>query len=367
MARLESAPWQAPVNQSEEENQNHAPSVSVVVLNFNGAPWLDRCLSSLRNQTIFGRLEVIVADNNSPDRSDLLAQKLVAGWRRARVIQHGVNLGFCEGNNRAAAHARGEFLFFLNNDTWLEPDCMERLLVTVESSNSQAGTPLMLDYEDDSIQSSGGAGFDIFGLMSLAPRRPTPGEIFVVGGCSYLIERELFNRLGGFDPVFYMYADEYDLSWRLWAAGGRAILVPGARLHHRGAAAVNPVGGGKVIELRTSDSKRFYTNRNCLLLLLKNCQHILLLMVPLQVALLLAEGLVGMLLLRRWSFFKKAYLDAIFACWRLRPHVKAERRRLAALRKRSDWAMLRFFRLRLNRWEEVRNVQRHGLPKVSPK
>jgi GT2 family glycosyltransferase len=354
------------VNQSHEDSQDNCPLISVVVLNFNGASWLERCLKSLRAQTAFGRLEVIVADNNSPDRSDVLAQKLIAGWPHARMIQHGANLGFCEGNNRAAAQASGRFLFFLNNDTWLEPECMGRLISAVESAGVQAATPLMLNYEDDTIQSSGGAGFDMFGLMSLAPCRPEFGEVFVVGGCSYLIERELFSRLGGFDSAFYMYADEYDLSWRLWAAGGRAILVPEARLHHRGAAAVNPAGGGKLIELRTSDTKRFYTNRNCLMVLLKNCQHILLLMVPLQMALLLAEGCIGALLLRRWSFFKTAYLDAMLACWKSRGHIIDERRRLAKLRKRSDWAMLRFFRLRLNRWDEFLNVRRHGLPKVSP-
>jgi GT2 family glycosyltransferase len=351
--------------QSRPETAPDVPTISVIVLNYNGAPWLERCLASLHNQTIFGRLEVIVADNASPDQSDRLARALMGGWPNARVIQHGANLGFCEGNNRAAAVASGRYLFFLNNDTWLEPDCMERLLETVQTWGANAGTPLMLNYDEDSVQSSGGGGFDIFGLMSLARPQTRPREIFVVGGCSYLIERELFERLGGFDPVFYMYADEYDLSWRLWVAGGRAIVVPAARLHHRGAAGVNPTGGSRIVEIRTSDTKRFYTNRNCLLVLLKNSQGPLLLLIPLQLLLLLTEGLMGALLLRRWSFFRKAYLGAIGACWQLRGHVRAERVRLSRLRRRSDWRMLRFLRLRLNRWEEFINLRRHGLPKVA--
>jgi hypothetical protein len=88
-------------------------------------------------------------------------------------------------------------------------------------------------------------------------------------------------------------------------------------------------------------------------------------MVPLQVFLLLVEGVVGMILLRRWSFFRKAYLGAILACWQLRSHVSAERKRLASLRQRSDWWMLRFFRWRFNRWEEFLRFRRHGLPQVS--
>ena len=308
---------------------------------------------------------MIVADNASPDGSDRLASEFMSSWSNKLVIQHGSNLGFCAGNNRAAEQANGSYLFFLNNDTWLEPSCLETLITTVQQRGAQAGTPLMLNYEDDSIQSSGGAGFDIFGLMSLERPHTAVREIFVVGGCSYLIQRELFERLNGFDEMFFMYADEYDLSWRLWLSGGVALSVPGARLHHRGAASVNPVGGGKTLEVRTSDSKRFYTNRNCLLLLLKNCQHVLLLLVPLQLLLLAAEAAASLVLVRRWSFIQKAYIRAVLGCWELRRHVFAERQRNRALRRRSDWRMLRFFRLRLNRWDEFLNLRRHGLPKVT--
>ncbi|MGH7968154.1 MAG: glycosyltransferase family 2 protein, partial [Limisphaerales bacterium] len=138
------------------------------MLNFNGTPWLEKCFRSLRSQTVFDQLELILADNNSPDGSARLAERLLCDWPKAKVMQHGQNLGFCEGNNRAAREARGDYLFFLNNDTWLEEDCLEKLVARVEQMEAQAGTPLMLNYEDSSVQSAGGQGFDIFGLMSLA-------------------------------------------------------------------------------------------------------------------------------------------------------------------------------------------------------
>ena len=341
------------------------PQISVIVLNYNGARWLERCLGSLREQTVFSRLEIIVADNNSPDGSAQLAAEIMRGWVYGKVIQHGENLGFCEGNNRAATQARGEWLFFLNNDTWLEADCLEKLVAEVARMGAQAGTPLMLNYDDDSVQSSGGAGFDIFGLMSLEKPHSKPKTVFVAGGCSYLIRRDWFENLGGFDPVFYMYADEYDLSWRAWVAGARIVSVPAARIHHRGAAGVNPMGGEKIMELRTSDSKRFFSNRNCLLLLLKNCQHLLLLLVPLQLSLLALEACVGGLMVRRWSFVKRAYLDVFWECWRLRYHVLDERKRMKQLRQHSDWWMIRFFRLRLNRWDDLQLIRHHGIPKIA--
>jgi len=353
------------VNHPQPAGGADSPLVTIIVLNYNGAPWLERCLQTIGSQTIFEQLEVIIADNASPDKSDLLAVELMKGWTNGRVIQHGANLGFCEGNDRAAEHAHGQYLFFLNNDTWMEPDCLEKLISRVEAMDAQAGTPMMLNYEDDSVQSAGGEGFDVFGLMSLARPHPNAREIFVVGGCSYLIRRELFQKLGGFDPVFYMYADEYDLSWRVWISGARAVVVPESRVHHRGAASVNPAGGGKVLELRTSDTKRFYTNRNNLLVLLKNCQNVLLLMVPLQVLLLGFEGCVGLVMFRRWSFVRRAYLQAFAECWKLRGHIRAERRRVKSYRRRSDWQMLRFFCWPLNRWQELQNLRRYGLPKVT--
>jgi GT2 family glycosyltransferase len=164
-----------------------------------------------------------------------------------------------------------------------------------------------------------------------------------------------------------MYADEYDLCWRAWVAGGKVILAASARLHHRGSAAVNPEGGERQVENRTSDTKRFYANRNDLLVLLKNCQHLLLLLVPLQVGLLVVEALGMSLLVRRWSFIRRAYLEALFDCWRLRSHILAERRRIREFRRRGDFWMLRFLQPRLNRWREFRRCRRFGMPKVDSK
>ena len=220
------------------------PLVSVIVLNYNGARWLEGCIKSLRNQTILSQLEVIVADNVSTDGSQRLAKQLIEGWPGARFIQHDQNLGYCEGNNRAAEAARGECLLFLNNDTWLEPNCLEVLLAEVRKTGAAAAGPLILNYEDESFQSLGAFGFDVFGLASTRLPSAQTREVLMPEGCAYLIRRDLFQQLGGFDREFFMFADEFDLSWRVWISGHRAIVVPAARLHHRGAAQVNPAGGG---------------------------------------------------------------------------------------------------------------------------
>jgi len=344
-----------------------APRISVVVLNYNGAAWLDRCLTSLGAQTMAGQIEVIVADNGSGDSSDLLATDLMRGRPDWRVLRHRQNLGYCAGNNQAAYLARGEYLLFLNTDTWLEPDCLERVVEEVQAAGAVAATPLVMEYRDDTLQSSGERGFDLFGLPCGPAVWSGQQEILIANGPALFVDAVWFRELGGFDPEFFMYADEYDLCWRVWLAGGRVVLAPSARLHHRGSASVNPSGGDMMVENRTSDTKRYYANRNDLLVLLKNCQHLLLLLIPLQLALLAVEAMAMTLVVRRWSFLRRAYWEAIRDCWRMRGHIRAERQRVRQFRRRGDLWMLRFLQPHLNRWREFRRFRRYGVPKVDSK
>ncbi|EEF60304.1 glycosyltransferase family 2 protein [Pedosphaera parvula] len=345
--------------------ESKQPRISVVILNYNGAKWLQRCLASLQKQTIFSQIEVIVADNLSSDGSDALAEKLLKDWPNGHFLQNGSNLGFCEGNNRGAKLATGKYIFFLNNDTWLEPDCLEILLCETEKHQAGASMPLVLDYEDNTFQALGAAGFDIFGLPSARFYHADTREVLMAEGCSYLIERNLFYGVGQFDSEFFMFADEYDLSWRVWIAGRSVLAVTPARLHHRGMAHVNPQGGGEVVEFRTSDTKRFYATRNNLILLLKNAHNLLLLLVPLQVMLLTLEAMVLLLLTRRWSFVRRSFFSALADCWRLRDYIAARRREINGFRKRSDFQMLRFLSWRWNRFYELQRLRRYGLPKVT--
>jgi hypothetical protein len=73
------------------------------------------------------------------------------------------------------------------------------------------------------------------------------------------------------------------------------------------------------------------------------------------------------LIVRRLSYFRRAGLYALRDCWRMRRHLRSERKRIASFRKRSEFWMLRFLRLRLNRWDEVKRVFKFGLPRVDKK
>lgn len=337
--------------------------VSVILLCYNSRAWLPRCLESLRAQTIFPQIETIILDNASPDGSESLARELTRNWAHARVIQTGENLGF-SANNRGAEVATGPFLYLLNPDTWLEPDCLEQFVAAVDRERAEAAGGTILEYEDNTVQARGSHGFDIFGNPVSPGGGRSPQVLFCIAGF-FFIRRDAFLRLGMLDEKFFMYGEEMDLSWRIWISGGRIIYVPSARCHHRGAVAVNPAGGTKAVENRTSAQKRFLANRNFLLVIAKNCQHLLLSLLVPCAGLIVAEGVVTLLATRRWSAFKAGCLDAFLGFWRLHPHILQERRRIRALRRRGDLWMLRFLRFGFGRQEEVAKILRGGFPKFN--
>src|SRR6185436_4940576 len=126
-------------------------------------------------------------DNKSSDGSDQFAAQWLERTGRGRVVQNGANLFYTGANNNGAAVATGKYLLFLNNDTWLEPDCLEKLFDGVEAANADSASPLVLNYDDQSFQNIGGAGFDWFGIGYSEPFALEPKEIFCSPGCSLLI------------------------------------------------------------------------------------------------------------------------------------------------------------------------------------
>ena len=346
---------------------NNNPLLSIVVLNCNGANWLPKCFETILAQTIIGQIETIMVDNNSSDNSVVVAREWFAKFPCAAIVRNTDNLGFCEGNNSGARAARGRWLLFLNNDTWMEPDCMEKLIAGTEQAGAAASTPLVLNYPDNSFQDFGFYGFDLFGLPSGSTEATHTREIFIAGGCSYLIRTDVFNQVGMFDSEYFIYSDDTDLSWRVWIAGYKVAGIYEARLHHRGAAGVNPSGGIETVEFRTTDRKRFLTNRNSILTLIKDGRFILLLPIIPLIGLLFIESLAGAVILRRLSFARASFWSVLADCWRLRGHVLQERKKVAAFRKRSDFWMLRFFKLRPNRWFEVTRLFKFGPPRVDAK
>jgi GT2 family glycosyltransferase len=330
--------------------------VSVVVVNYDCKRWLDRFFPSLRAQTIFNRTEVIMVDNSSRDGSAEICEKEMTSWPNGVFLPTGGNYGFGGGSNRGAKIARGKYLFFLNPDVWLEPNCLEELARQAEDREINVAGPLVLDYDSDNIQVMGASGFDLFGGM--IPARPGGkcDRLFAIG-TFFFIERGLFQKLEGFDEELFLYNEEMDLSWRAWIAGEPVTLISSAHIHHQGASS-----GERAVENRTNETKRYFANRNQLLVILKNARCLLLLMALSQAVLIGTEAIIGTCLARRPSFLYHALLKPLADCWRLRRHIREQRRKNRSIRQHGDgWILRHFFRLGFGRWADVERLLKFGV------
>ncbi len=212
------------------------PLFSVIVLNWNGAGILPRCLEALAQQT-FTDYEVLVVDNASTDGS---ADELEIKWPGVKVMHNPSNLGFAEGNNRGARDANGCWLAFLNNDAFPQPGWLAALADAIArrppgsffaSLLVQEHDPAIIQDAGDVMHASGyawpsGSGQSVTGLSDELI------EIFSACAAAAVYERKAFLAVGGFDETFGSHLEDVDLGFRLRLAGGRGWLAPGAVVAH---------------------------------------------------------------------------------------------------------------------------------------
>ncbi|WP_026370228.1 glycosyltransferase [Kallotenue papyrolyticum] len=216
------------------------PSVSVVVVNFNGRQHLEACFTSLLRQNYpADRLELILVDNASQDDSlAVMAERFPS----VRVLANQRNLGFAPAVNQGAAAARGQYLALLNNDAYADPNwlrCMVEALQRHRPRGVACVGATMLDWHGQRIDFIGG-GVNFYGhgdqfYHQLPAEAVTPREqeiLFACGG-AMLVDRQVFLEVGGFDPDYFAYFEDVDFGWRLWLFGHRVLFVPEAVVYHR--------------------------------------------------------------------------------------------------------------------------------------
>src|SRR5437868_4668092 len=107
---------------------NKKPLVSIIILNYNGKKWLEKCLPSWKKVT-YPEVEVIVVNNGSSDDSAEFVKKK---FPEVRLLDIQPNRGFAGGNNYGVKKAKGKYVLILNNDTTVMPDILDPLVDTME-------------------------------------------------------------------------------------------------------------------------------------------------------------------------------------------------------------------------------------------
>jgi GT2 family glycosyltransferase len=213
------------------------PSVSIVVLNWNGRGHLTACLESLLALDYpVSRLQILLCDNGSTDGSVEFVRER---FPSVTVVPLDHNYGFAEGNNRAAQVATGEWVGFLNNDMWVEPPWLKNMVEPLADMPGVACVASrIMNWDGSAIDFiGGGISFHGHGYQidqgSRTSVHDKPRRLLFACGGAMLIKRGLFLEIGGFDPGFFAFFEDVDLGWRLNLLGHDVWYTPAATAYHR--------------------------------------------------------------------------------------------------------------------------------------
>ncbi len=226
------------------------PLLSIIIVNFNGQEFLPKLLVSLEVELsrVDFSTEVLMVDNASEDASIALVEMR---FPRAKIVRLAQNVGFARAANAGAKESRGQFLLFLNNDVEIIPGCLASLVNFLQQNSEYALVAPAVLNPDLSFQLSFGRDLGLiseFFLKYLASpwysfwyrvrKEKLERDIDWASGVGFMVRRECFFRVNGFDERFFLYVEDADLGLRLRQQGYKLRYFPRARLtHFRGAVA----------------------------------------------------------------------------------------------------------------------------------
>ena len=242
----------APGTMHSAKNQGastETPELSIIVVSYGTRDMTIECLGSVVRQTQSTSYEVLVVDNASADGS---AEAIARRFPTFHVMAQKENLGFAAANNLAAYAAKGRYLLLLNPDTVVLDRAIDRLHEFAIANSSCRIFGGRTVFADGSLNPGSCWGritlWTLFcfavGLTSLKRSRvfnsegyggwgrDTIRQVHTISGCFFLIDRQLWQELNGFDPLFFMYGEEADLCERASKLGAKPSITPAATIIH---------------------------------------------------------------------------------------------------------------------------------------
>jgi GT2 family glycosyltransferase len=247
------------------------PVVSIVILNYNGKQFLDRCLTSLLNQT-FSAFELLFIDNASTDGSIDYIKKRFGNDPRLKIIKNAVNYGPIEGNNigMRLASKSSQYLLLLNNDTeltqnWLS--CMINAFELDSKIGAACSKQMMMD-DPKRLQGFGSfidqCGFNYQLGENEVDRGQYSGdtiEIFAGGTTALFVRAGLLRKIGLLDSSYVHGFDDVDFCWRVKLSGHKVVCVSKCVMYHKVAGTTHKVNLKNVL---------FHREKNRIMTAVKN-------------------------------------------------------------------------------------------------
>ena len=254
--------------------------IGIFILNYNGIYWLKRNLDNIVKHSL--NIPIYVIDNNSSDDS---LKYLKKKFPTINVHINTKNLGFAKGYNQILLKEKKiKYFIIINNDIEVTENWIEPLLQTIQKENASIVQPKIKALKKSSqnkyiatnkFDYAGAAGgfLDFLGFpfcrgRILKETEIDKGqyndtiEIFWASGCCFIIESELFHKLNGFDQDLFMHQEEIDLCWRAKGINKKIYYCAESTVYH--------ANGGTLSH--TSPIKKYFNHRNNLLIIVKNHQ-----------------------------------------------------------------------------------------------
>lgn len=208
--------------------------VFTVIVTYNGMKWIDECLKSIINQS-----EVIVIDNNSTD--DTLSY-ITANFPTVIVLPQTENIGFGLANNKGIDYAiknGADAVFLLNQDAFAQIDCIANLKKS-STGNPEYGiiSPIHLNGDGTAVDYTFlkvTSPFSASNLTSDLIVRKFSKSIYplqFINAAAWFIPKRVFYKVGGFDPLFFLYGEDDNYCQRILYHGFKIGVIPNATIFH---------------------------------------------------------------------------------------------------------------------------------------
>lgn len=222
--------------------------ISIIIVNYNTLDITEKCLCSIENQTEGVSYEIILVDNASTDGSkDYFSKRsgIVFVWNSE-------NIGFGRANNLGFQKSKGRYVLLLNSDTILLNNALKLFVDAADKEpDIKVGCwgAMLVDTNNEITHSYGKfptPGFDIFKETILIPyskltnghfnlqqgTKYPQGYVDYIIGADLLIRRDVIEKYGLFNPLFFMYYEDAELLWRYRQSGIMARIIEGPVIMH---------------------------------------------------------------------------------------------------------------------------------------
>lgn len=230
--------------------ENIQPEISVIIVNWNTLKVTSDCIQSLIDIKEISPIEIIIIDNASHDGS---VEALRNQFPSIKIIANETNVGFAAGCNQGLEQASGKYLLLLNSDTTANGESLKGMMDFLKNHPKVGAVGCRLLYADGTVQSSHGnfptpSEFLLHqSLLAILIKRffsrlknffphikhnQKPYKVDWLMGACIMMPREIYRKVGGFDPDYFMYCEDADWCFRLAKEGYSIYHLPQYSIFH---------------------------------------------------------------------------------------------------------------------------------------